>query len=69
MVAVTVTRKSRSFVAPLSLPAPAAETPITTLELSAIDRVPGLRHNVRSLHVFRHNGAKPDGDAHTVRPR
>nr|CAB3462075.1 unnamed protein product [Digitaria exilis] len=26
-----------------------------TLELSAIDRVPGLRHAVRSLHVFRNN--------------
>jgi len=38
---------------PASEPAPpSAET--TTLELSAIDRVPGLRHTVRSLHVF-HN--------------
>ncbi|KAG8084985.1 hypothetical protein GUJ93_ZPchr0010g8729 [Zizania palustris] len=46
---VTVTRKSGSFVAP------SAPTPAETLELSAIDRVPGLRHTVRSLHVFRHN--------------
>jgi hypothetical protein len=47
MVTNRVTRKSQSFVVP-SEPA-AAET----LELSAIDRVPGLRHTVRSLHVFR----------------
>ena len=52
MVKITVTRKSQSFVVPASEPAPpSAET--TTLELSAIDRVPGLRHTVRSLHVFR----------------
>jgi hypothetical protein len=49
MASITVTRKSQSFVAPAT-PAPAE-----TLELSAIDRVPGLRHTVRSLHVFRHN--------------
>ncbi|XP_062181320.1 acyl transferase 5-like [Phragmites australis] len=54
MVTITVTRKSQSFVAPPSaVPAPAE----MTLELSAIDRVPGLRHTVRSLHVFRHKDA------------
>lgn len=47
---ITVTRKSQSFVVP-SAPAPVTET----LELSSIDRVPGLRHTVRSLHVFRRN--------------
>ncbi|CAN6360614.1 unnamed protein product [Urochloa humidicola] len=51
MVNITVTRRSQSFVLP-SVPASPAET---TLELSAIDRVPGLRHTVRSLHVFRNN--------------
>lgn len=47
MVTMAITRKSQSFVVP-SEPAPTE-----TLELSAIDRVPGLRHTVRSLHVFR----------------
>ncbi|XP_062223852.1 acyl transferase 5-like [Phragmites australis] len=51
MVTITVTRKSQSFVAPSEL------TPSEMLELSAIDRVPGLRHTVRSLHVFRHKDA------------
>ncbi|CAN6358465.1 unnamed protein product [Urochloa humidicola] len=41
-----VTRTSRSLVAPSS------ETPRETLRLSLIDRVAGLRHLVRSLHVF-----------------
>ncbi|CAM0150255.1 unnamed protein product [Urochloa decumbens] len=41
-----VTRTSRSLVAPSS------ETPRETLRLSVIDRVAGLRHLVRSLHVF-----------------
>jgi hypothetical protein len=49
MVTSRVTRKAQSFVVP-SEPAAPAET---LLELSAIDRVPGLRHTVRSLHVFR----------------
>ncbi|KAL6865133.1 hypothetical protein ACP4OV_016284 [Aristida adscensionis] len=57
MVTATVTRKSQSLVAPSS-PAPA--TAATTLELSAIDRVPGLRHTVRSLHVFRRRSGKED---------
>ncbi|WVZ96639.1 hypothetical protein U9M48_042251 [Paspalum notatum var. saurae] len=58
MVNVTVRRKSQSFVVPPSsaLPPSIAET----LELSAIDRVPGLRHTVRSLHVFR---GRPSKDA------
>ena len=43
-----VTRTSRSLVAPSSA------TPQETLRLSVIDRVAGLRHLVRSLHVF-HN--------------
>ncbi|KAF0923151.1 hypothetical protein E2562_003365 [Oryza meyeriana var. granulata] len=41
-----VTRTSRSLVAP------ASPTPTETLPLSVIDRVAGLRHLVRSLHVF-----------------
>ncbi|KAF8661853.1 hypothetical protein HU200_056812 [Digitaria exilis] len=43
----TVRRNSRSFVRP------AAPTPSGSLELSSIDRDVGLRHIVRSLHVFR----------------
>jgi hypothetical protein len=50
MVNITVTRKSPSFVVPSE---PASSAAAETLELSAIDRVPGLRHTVRSLHVFR----------------
>ncbi|KAL6626330.1 hypothetical protein ACP70R_030056 [Stipagrostis hirtigluma subsp. patula] len=41
-----VQRTSRSFVPP------SAPTPSGSLELSSIDRVVGLRHQVRSLHVF-----------------
>ena len=52
MVSVTVARKLQSFVRP------AAPASAETLELSAIDRVPGLRHTVRSLHVFRHKGGR-----------
>ncbi|XP_052156515.1 acyl transferase 5 [Oryza glaberrima] len=67
MVAVTVMRKSRNFVGP-SPPAPPAEI-TTTLELSSIDRVPGLRHNVRSLHVFRrHKNSGPVVDGDSRRP-
>ena len=62
MVNITVTRKSQSFVVPSEPTSPAE-----VLELSAIDRVPGLRHTVRSLHVFLHkdnattrrDGARP----------
>ncbi|TKW12343.1 hypothetical protein SEVIR_5G030000v4 [Setaria viridis] len=43
----TVRRTSRSYVRP------AADTPSGSLELSAVDRVVGMRHMVRSLHVFR----------------
>ncbi|KAF8724302.1 hypothetical protein HU200_021331 [Digitaria exilis] len=42
----TVRRTSRSYVRP------SAATPSGTLELSIIDRVVGLGHLVRSLHVF-----------------
>ncbi|URD75115.1 Transferase family [Musa troglodytarum] len=48
----SVTRTNRSLVAPCRV------TPTGSLGLSAIDRVPGLRHMVRSLHVFRH-GREP----------
>ncbi|KAL6626329.1 hypothetical protein ACP70R_030055 [Stipagrostis hirtigluma subsp. patula] len=41
-----VRRTSRSYVRP------SAPTPSGTLELSGIDRVVGMRHLVRSLHVF-----------------
>ncbi|KAM0886636.1 hypothetical protein ACQ4PT_029572 [Festuca glaucescens] len=57
MASITVTRKSQSFVTP------AAPASAETLELSAIDRVPGLRHTVRSLHVFRQGGCRADSCA------
>ncbi|KAJ4769320.1 HXXXD-type acyl-transferase family protein [Rhynchospora pubera] len=41
-----------------SLVRPAEPTPIVSESLSVIDRVPGLRHTVRSLHVFEH-GKEP----------
>ncbi|RZS12237.1 hypothetical protein BHM03_00043649, partial [Ensete ventricosum] len=47
-----VTRTSRSFIAPCEA------TPRSSLGLSVIDRVPALRHMVRSLHVFTH-GREP----------
>lgn len=33
---------------------PGKETPLTTLDLSVIDRLPVLRCNARTLHVFKH---------------
>lgn len=61
MASITVTKKSQSFVVPSST---ATTTPTTdTLELSAIDRVPGLLHMVRSLHVFRGKDATARSDA------
>lgn len=50
-----VTRTSRSLVAPSSA------TPRETLRLSVIDRVAGLRHLVRSLHVFAGGGETKAG--------
>ncbi|KAM0954588.1 putative transferase [Dioscorea sansibarensis] len=49
-----VTRVSKSLVTP------SEPTPNETLALSFIDRVPGLRHGVRSIHVFKqgHEPAK-----------
>ncbi|XP_010910212.1 acyl transferase 4 [Elaeis guineensis] len=41
-----------------SLVGPSKPTPSEMLYLSIIDRVPGLRHMVRSLHVFKH-GQEP----------
>ncbi|KAK3140387.1 hypothetical protein QOZ80_5AG0400220 [Eleusine coracana subsp. coracana] len=61
MVTITVTRKSQSFVVP-SEPAPTK-----TFELSTIDRVPGLRHMVRSLHVFRPKDAAAARPADVIR--
>jgi hypothetical protein len=61
MASITLTRKSQSFVVPAA--APSGEM----LELSAIDRVPGLRHTVRSLHVFRNGSRRVDSSA-TARP-
>ncbi|EEC78481.1 hypothetical protein OsI_18372 [Oryza sativa Indica Group] len=52
----TVTRTSRSLVAPSS------PTPAETLPLSVIDRVAGLRHLVRSLHVFEAGGRNGGGE-------
>ena len=52
--AVTTTSKS--------LVAPASPTPVgVSLPLSALDRVPGLRHLVLSLHVFDAAPANKDG--------
>ena len=53
-----VRRTSRSYVRP------AAATPEGSLELSAIDRVVGLRHMVPSLHVYppRGRGAAAAGE-------
>ncbi|XP_027349455.1 acyl transferase 4-like [Abrus precatorius] len=47
-MAVSVIRTKRGLVKP------AEETPLITLDLSAIDRLPVLRCNARTLHVFRH---------------
>lgn len=43
----SVVRSSRSLVRPCE------KTPCTTLELSAMDKVPVLRCNARTLHVYR----------------
>jgi hypothetical protein len=50
-----VTRTGSSMVAPSS------PTPTETLPLSALDRVPGLRHLVLSLHVFDGSTTLKDG--------
>ena len=47
-MALSVIRTKRSMVKP------AEQTPLTTLELSTMDRIPVLRVNTRTLHVFRH---------------
>ncbi|CAO2173940.1 unnamed protein product [Urochloa humidicola] len=51
-----VQRTSRSYVRP------AADTPSSSLELSAIDLDVGLRHMVRSLHVFRGPHQRASGE-------
>jgi hypothetical protein len=50
-----VTRTGSSMVVPSS------PTPRETLPLSALDRVPGLRHLVLSLHVFDGAATAKDG--------
>ena len=61
-----VRRTSRSYVRP------SAATPSGALELSIIDRVVGLNHLVRSLHVFAAAAApvagRQDDDARTTSP-
>jgi len=47
-MALSITRTKRGLVKP------GKETPLTTLDLSVIDRLPVLRSNVRTLHVFKH---------------
>lgn len=47
-MALSVTRTTRGMVKP------ADQTPSTTLRLSAIDTLPVLRCDARTLHVFRH---------------
>ena len=62
----SVQRTSRSYVRP------SAATPSGALELSIIDRVVGLNHLVRSLHVFAAAAApvagRQDDDARTTSP-
>ncbi|KAL5202743.1 hypothetical protein ABZP36_013695 [Zizania latifolia] len=57
-----VTRTKQSLVAPSS------PTPRETLPLSVIDRVAGLRHLVRSLHVFECGRRDGGGDGHQPTP-
>ncbi|OEL32002.1 10-deacetylbaccatin III 10-O-acetyltransferase [Dichanthelium oligosanthes] len=57
----TVRRTSRSYVRP------SAATPSGTLELSIIDRVVGLRHLVRSLHVFAPVAGRQGSPARVIR--
>jgi len=47
-MALSIIRTKRGLVKP------GKETPLTTLDLSVIDRLPVLRCNARTLHVFRH---------------
>ncbi|XP_020213525.1 acyl transferase 4 [Cajanus cajan] len=47
-MALSVIRRKEGLVKP------AEETPLTTLDLSAIDKLGVLRCNVRTLHVFKH---------------
>ncbi|CAI8615261.1 unnamed protein product [Vicia faba] len=47
-MAMSVIRTKRDLVKP------AKETPLVTLDLSVIDKLPVLRCNVKTLHVFRH---------------
>ncbi|KAJ8748635.1 hypothetical protein K2173_008080 [Erythroxylum novogranatense] len=47
-ISFCVTRSSRNLVRPIE------KTPTGTLDLSIIDRLPVLRCNARTLHVFRH---------------
>ncbi|XP_027914134.1 acyl transferase 4 [Vigna unguiculata] len=47
-MAVSVLRTKRGLVKPWK------ETPLTTLDLSVIDRLPVLRCNAQTLHVFKH---------------
>ncbi|KAL0284456.1 UNVERIFIED_CONTAM: Acyl transferase 4 [Sesamum angustifolium] len=47
----SVTRMSRKLVAP------SGPTPSSVLELSVVDRLPVLRCNARTLHVFKHGPA------------
>ncbi|XP_066161516.1 acyl transferase 4-like [Oryza sativa Japonica Group] len=56
----TVTRTSRSLVAPSS------PTPAETLPLSVLDRVAG-RHLVQSLHVFEAGGGNGGGGGEPAR--
>ncbi|RLN22838.1 hypothetical protein C2845_PM07G07350 [Panicum miliaceum] len=59
---IEVRRMSRSYVRP------AAATPAGSLELSAIDRVVGLRHMVPSLHVYPPRGGAGEGQLQQQSP-
>ncbi|XP_062084655.1 acyl transferase 4 [Humulus lupulus] len=57
-MSLSVVRTSHSLVKPYE------KTPCTTLQLSAMDNVPVLRCNARTLHVYRHGG---EGAASAIR--
>ncbi|XP_062208395.1 acyl transferase 4-like [Phragmites australis] len=57
-----VQRTSRSYVSP------SAVTPCGTLELSVVDRVVGLRHLVRSLHVFASTAGRSGEERQQMSP-
>lgn len=62
-MALPVIRSNRSLVRP----AEHTPTPSGTLDLSAIDQIPVLRCNARTLHVFKRRGPEPEAAAHVIK--